>query len=47
VTQIPSVADLFRFASPPWLAAAGVAITATGFVLVAGRVLQHQKLIFH
>jgi Ca2+-transporting ATPase len=47
VTQIPAVADLFRFGSPPWLAAAGVAITAIGFVLVAGSALQHQKLRFH
>jgi P-type Ca2+ transporter type 2C len=47
VTHIPVVADLFRFASPPWLAAAGVAIIATVFVLLAGSVLQHQKLRPH
>lgn len=47
VTQIPAVADLFRFGSPPWLAAVGVAITAAGFVLVAGSALQQQKLRIH
>lgn len=44
VIHISAVADLFRFASPPWLAAAVVAIGATAFVLLAGSVLQHHKL---
>lgn len=47
VIHIPAIADLFRFASPPWLVAVSVAITATSFVLLAGTVLQHQKLTFH
>jgi P-type Ca2+ transporter type 2C len=47
VTHISAIADLFRFASPPWMAAAGVAIAATVFVLVAGSVLQHQQRMSH
>jgi Ca2+-transporting ATPase len=47
VTQIPAVADLFRFTSPPWMVAAGVAITATGFVLLAGSVLHRRQLEPH
>jgi Ca2+-transporting ATPase len=47
VIQIPAVADLFRFTSPPWTVAAGVAVAATGFVLLAGSVLHHQKLTHH
>jgi Ca2+-transporting ATPase len=47
VIQIAPVADLFRFTSPPWIAAAVVAAAATGFVLLAGSILQHQKLSAH
>ena len=47
VTQIPAVADLFRFTSPPWTAAAAVAAGATGIVLLAGSVLRHQRLANH
>jgi Ca2+-transporting ATPase len=47
VTQITTIADLFRFTSPPWIAAAGVGIAATVFVLLAGSVLQHRQLSSH
>ena len=47
VVQVPAVADLFRFTSPPWTAAAAVAAAATGVVLLAGSVLQHQRLATH
>ena len=47
VTQIPTVADLFRFTSPPWTATAGVAAAAMGIVLLAGSVLHRRKATAH
>jgi P-type Ca2+ transporter type 2C len=47
VIHIAPIADLFRFTSPPWMAAAGVAAAAIGFVLIAGSVLRHPKLQPH
>lgn len=47
VTQIPAVADLFRFTSPPWIAAGGVALCATLFVLLAGSALHPRRMAPH
>jgi Ca2+-transporting ATPase len=47
VIHISAIADLFRFTSPPWMAATGVALAAIAFVLLAGSVLQHRRLMPH